>query len=92
MKLRCRMSDLDKATTQNPQNEVKTSSESPTPVKSLNKKLLFNHINTDLKSALDTWEVLTEQVTTKVSREEEQLHEVKKLLQDLKKKLSEFSE
>ena len=65
-------------------------SASQTPVKNLHRKTLFNHINSDLKSALDTWEVLTEKVATKVSPEEEQLHEVKRLLQDLKNKISQF--
>lgn len=70
--------------------ETIAESPSQTPVKNLNKKILFNHINTDLKSALDTWEVLSENMATKVSPEEEQLHEVKRLLLDLKNKISQF--
>lgn len=70
----------------------KASDDAQRPVKMLSGKNRFRNINSDLKSALDTWEVLTEQVTTKVSPQEAQLGEVKKLLQDLKQKLSEFGD
>ena len=56
------------------------------------KKSLFGNLNSDLRSALDTWEVLTEQAVTKVSPDEAQLKEVKKLLGELKSKLAEFGE
>jgi hypothetical protein len=51
----------------------------------------WDHINTDLKSALDTWTVLTEKMADKVSPEEEQLREIKIILGTLKDKLKEFS-
>ncbi len=82
------MINLDKTS---PQNESETSEKTTTQVKNLSKKSLFN-LNSDLRSALDTWEVLTEEVSAKVSPQEEQLDEVKKLLKDLKKKLSEFGD
>lgn len=51
----------------------------------------FTGINHDLKSALDTWSELSEKLTGKVSPEQEQLKEIKKLLGDLKNKLQDFS-
>lgn len=60
--------------------------------KESSRKSIFGNLNSDLKQALDTWEVLTEQMTNKVSPEEEQLCEVKKLLGELKSKLAEFGE
>ncbi|WP_413578094.1 hypothetical protein ACLVWU_06070 [Bdellovibrio sp. HCB290] len=59
---------------------------------SAGKKGLFGNLNSDLKKALDTWDVLTETVSHKVSPEQEQLQEVKKLLGDLKAKLAQFDE
>lgn len=56
------------------------------------KKSIFGNLNHDLKNALDTWETLTEEMTNKVSPEEEQLQEVKKLLGELKSKLKEFGD
>ncbi len=56
------------------------------------RKSLFGNLNSDLQSALNTWEVLTEQMANKMSPEEEQLQEVKKLLGELKSKLAEFGE
>ena len=56
------------------------------------KKSLFNHLNADLRNALDTWEVLTEEMAQKISPEEKQLSEVKKLLGELKSKLAEFGD
>lgn len=60
--------------------------------KDSSRRSLFGNLNSDLKSALDTWDVLTEQMAHKVSPEEEQLQEVKKLLSELKSKLAEFGE
>lgn len=60
--------------------------------KETSKKPLFGNLNQDLSHALNTWETLTEQMTNKISPEEEQLLEVKRLLGELKSKLSEFSE
>ncbi len=60
--------------------------------KETGKKGLFSNLNADLKQALDTWDVLTETMTNKVSPEQEQLQEVKKLLGDLKAKLAQFDE
>lgn len=60
--------------------------------KETGKKSLFGNLNSDLKQALDTWDVLTETMSNKVSPEQEQLQEVKKLLGDLKAKLAQFDE
>lgn len=49
-------------------------------------------LNQELKNALNTWEVLSEEVGTKISPEEQQLQEVKRLLTELKDKLKQFSE
>ncbi len=59
---------------------------------SMAKKSIFGNLNQDLKHALDNWETLTEEMTHKVSPEEEQLQEVKKLLGELKSKLQEFGD
>ena len=61
------------------------------------RKSLFINLNTDLKSAMNTWDVINEQSvqkvsTQKVSTQQEPLNEVKKLLSELKSKLAEFSE
>ncbi|QLY26647.1 hypothetical protein [Bdellovibrio sp. KM01] len=60
--------------------------------KETGKKSLFGNLNADLKQALDTWDVITETMTNKVSPEQEQLQEVKKLLGDLKAKLAQFED
>jgi hypothetical protein len=57
-----------------------------------NKRSIFGHLNSDLQSALNTWENLTEQMADKVSPEEEQLQEVKRLLGELKSKLQDFND
>ena len=54
------------------------------------KKKLFGHLNSDLQNALNTWETLTEEMAHKISPEEEQLLEVKRLLGELKNKLKEW--
>ena len=54
-------------------------------------KHAWEHINTDLKSALDTWSELTDKLANKVSPEEEQLREIKGILGALKDKLKEFN-
>ncbi|KHD87650.1 MAG: hypothetical protein OM95_13215 [Bdellovibrio sp. ArHS] len=56
------------------------------------RKSLFGNLNKDLTQALNTWDNLTEQMSNRVSPEEEQLQEVKRLLGELKSKLNEFSE
>lgn len=56
------------------------------------KKKLFRNLNSDLRSALNTWENLTEEMAQKISPEEEQLHEVKRLLGELKNKLKDFED
>lgn len=56
------------------------------------KRSIFGHLNSDLQSALNTWENLTEQMADKVSPEEEQLQEVKRLLGELKSKLQDFND
>ncbi len=57
-----------------------------------NKDPNWSRINSDLKSALDTWTSLTEQLTHKMSPEEEQLREIKSILGALKDKLQEFND
>jgi ElaB/YqjD/DUF883 family membrane-anchored ribosome-binding protein len=52
----------------------------------------WDHINSDLKSALDTWTDLTGKLANKLSPEEEQLREIKNILGTLKDKLKEFSD
>lgn len=73
------------------QNPIPDSSV-PTEKKESTRKSVFGSLNQDLKQALDTWDVLTEQMSHKLSPEEEQLHEVKRLLGELKSKLQEFGE
>lgn len=70
---------------QNTPPEEKEGKESP-------KRSLFNHLNSDLQEALNSWEVITQQMANKISPEEEQLLEVKRLLGDLKAKLKEFGD
>ncbi|KYG62483.1 hypothetical protein AZI86_16760 [Bdellovibrio bacteriovorus] len=53
---------------------------------------LFGRLNQDLQDALSTWDTLTEEMSTKLSPEEEQLQEVKRLLSELKSKLNEFED
>ncbi len=60
--------------------------------KDSSRRSLFGNLNSELQQALDTWDVLTEQMAQKVSPEETQLTEVKKLLGELKSKLAEFTE
>lgn len=56
------------------------------------RKSLFGNLNLnqDLKQALNSWDSLGEEVQHKLSPAEEQLQEVKKLLNELKTKLHEF--
>ena len=56
------------------------------------KKKLFRNLNSDLRSALNTWENLTEEMAHKISPEETQLLEVKRLLGELKNKLKDFED
>jgi hypothetical protein len=52
----------------------------------------FGLLNKDLQKALNNWEVLTEEMTQKISPEEEQLKDLKRLLGELKAKLAEFGD
>lgn len=52
----------------------------------------WDHINSDLKSALNTWEELTDKMANKLSPEEEQLREIKSILGSLKDKLKAFED
>ena len=49
-------------------------------------------LNSDLQNALQSWDNVTEQVAKKVSPDQAQLREVKKILSDLKSKLEEFDD
>lgn len=71
---------------------LKGHTQNPEPKESLSKRSLFGNLNQDLKQALDTWELLTEEVASRMSPEEEQLMEVKKLLGELKSKLQQFDD
>lgn len=51
----------------------------------------WKQVDNELRKALDSWEILTEQMATKESPEQEQLNEVKRLLSELKSKLQEFN-
>lgn len=72
-----------------PEPMATSAKESP---KEGSRKSVFGNLNSDLQNALNTWDVLTEQMSNKVSPEQEQLQEVKKLLGELKSKLAEFGE
>ena len=63
-----------------------------TKPKSLSKRPSLRRLNSELKQALDSWETLSEEMEHKLSPEEEQLREVKRLLGELKDKLKQFSE
>lgn len=68
-------------------------SSASTEKKESQRKSLFGNLNLnqDLKQALNSWDDLSGQpVTKKVAPEQEKLTEVKKLLGELKNKLSEF--
>lgn len=52
----------------------------------------WDHINSDLKNALDTWTELTDKYSNELSPEEKQLEEIKNLLGSLKDKLQEFND
>ncbi|WP_347358409.1 hypothetical protein [Bdellovibrio sp.] len=74
------------------QNQPQEPAPSSEKKETVSKKSLFGNLNSDLKQALNTWETLTEEMTNKVSPDEEQLHEVKRLLGELKSKLNEFND
>ena len=52
----------------------------------------FSLLNKDLQKALNNWDVLSEEMNQKLSPEEEQLKDVKRLLGELKAKLQEFGD
>ena len=60
--------------------------------KETSKKSRLGGLNSGLREALSSWETLTEEVANKVSPDQEQLLEVKKLLGELKRKLNQFEE
>jgi len=49
-------------------------------------------LNSDVRSALGSWNDLTEKYDGKMNRDQEQLHEIKSLLQELQKNLKVFGE
>ena len=89
-----RMSDgsIEKQQSQKVAPNKETSSDSAPSAAGSKSRPLFGRLNSDLKEALDTWDTLTEQMATKLSPEEEQLQEVKRLLSELKSKLNEFED
>ncbi|MGZ3770350.1 MAG: hypothetical protein ACXVCP_03195 [Bdellovibrio sp.] len=75
------------------QQQPKQTQDSSTEKKESSRKSLFGrnlNLNQDLKNALNSWDSVTESVQNKVSPVQEQMTEVKKLLVELKSKLSEF--
>jgi hypothetical protein len=62
----------------------------PSTVSSAPRRSRLGGLKSDLQHALQTWDVLSEQVANKVSPEEEQLSQVKQILSDLKAKLKQF--
>lgn len=59
---------------------------------SINKQKIkrWNQVKTELSSALDEWKVLTKDLENKLSPEQEQIQEVKRLLGELKNKIKEL--
>lgn len=51
----------------------------------------WDQLNNKLSSALKTWEDLSHSVGSKLSPDEEQLQEIKKLLKDLQSRMDEFN-
>lgn len=52
----------------------------------------WEHIDSDLKSALNTWSELTDTMANKIPPDEERLRDIKNLLGTLKDQLKEFSD
>lgn len=75
----------------NPRSNKENNKDAP---KEMSRKPLLGTLNTDLQSALNTWDVITtaEPPAKKANPGSEQLQEMKKLLGELKNKLAEFSE
>lgn len=74
-------------------SDSKTEQEQPKQeTRETSKKSRLGTLNSDLRGALSSWETLTEEVANKVSPDQEQLLEVKKLLGELKSKLNQFEE
>lgn len=61
------------------------------PQEDQSKKPSWTKVDSDLKAALGSWQVLTEQMADRISPDEEQLKEVKRLLGELKDKLKDFT-
>ncbi len=55
------------------------------------KKNNWNQLNNKLSSALKTWEDVSHSVGEKLSPDEQQLQEIKKLLKDLQSRIDEFN-
>ncbi|MGZ3742620.1 MAG: hypothetical protein ACXVBQ_02075 [Pseudobdellovibrionaceae bacterium] len=55
-------------------------------------KASWDHINTDLKGAIDTWTDLTGKLANKLSPDEVQLREIKSILVTLKDQLKVFND
>ena len=68
-----------------PADAAAAASSSPVPQK------IWDDLHDNLTQALGRWEHLSEEADRKVSPEEAQLQEVKRLLDELKNKLREFS-
>lgn len=75
-----------------PASTTETAAPTAPAPQGMGRKALFGNLNSDLKQALNTWDVLTETMADKVSPDQEQLREVKKLLGDLKAKLAQFED
>ena len=76
-----------------PEKSAESNAEtSAAPAVSKRRGLIGQELKSALDEALGTWDKLTEQMSDKMSPEEEQLVEVKRLLGELKSKLKEFGD
>ena len=51
----------------------------------------WKHIESDLKAALNSWEQLSREFENAVSPEDQKLHEMRLLLQEIKNKIEDLS-
>ena len=81
-----------KATIKTVKSTVKTIKTDNTAPKDQRFKERWSQLNSDVHSALSHWNNLTEKYSGKISRDEEQLKEIRTLLKDLQKKLKVFGD
>lgn len=82
--------------TQNPKPKGRKTAEKTAPIAPPAKDQRFKErwleLNSDVHSALCYWNDLTQKYDGKISRDQEQLQEIKSLLKDLQKKLKVFGD